>query len=1125
MGIRELALASAPEANTGTFGVKKVHNMESKTSYGGARPKEKKQPAEKAPAGFGAFLSDIKNCFTKDDTRLLMTALEFKPAERDKVERSEDPCLLFVRSLKKQGMISRTDISLLIEKLHKCGLHGVAEDVDESFRRYKSRKKSQTSGPLEHEEGYSQFLLELESLIGSHSQKLATWFGYTPEVIDIISNTDTPGHVFVQAIDDRGEISPTDISKLIKALEHEIVGLGGVARKVKEAFGSRESRITSTSAADGISNLEPTIPTLTPVTTGYAQFRLKLESLLTREHAYKLAASFEYDAEKIENISESDNPTRGFVQLMDERGEIGPTDISKLITAMENEIEQGDVVVKVREAFELYGKFYEQFLLTLESLFTRPQAVSIAECFEYPPKKIDSIRKSDKPGRLLVQLMNEGDDITPTNIFKFISVLKHESVGLGDVVDKVNEAFDLQQKKTQFRKELREKYKNLCGGILPVPFLREKYDIEELFVESRMEFLEDKHGVGEVKAKWKEIQNHKMIFTDPQIKSKRRIIDGEPGYGKSTLALQITRDWCKGIAPMKDFELLILLRLRQLRNVKDVYAAIKKFLLPRDSKLTPADMVNILNSSFTIILLDGYDEYPDRGKNETDIDYIIKGDMFQNQEVVLMTRTSCLPQDHSYDTKRIRLTGFDDTVRFTYILNVVARGDSVKAEEIKQLIEKNQAASDLCKVPMFCVMISHMVQEHKTFQDLKTVTKFFSRVVACFHSHEQRRTEAKRTKGKGKRGHSKLNRIAFEALKGDTTNITWDEDDLRDKIGDDLYDEYVSIGILREEEVFDDETSDYVIETRFFHKLFTEWYAAHYLAEEAEHLTSADAEPTSNTKDQTLDTSNSQSAYSDYVRLLSSLDPIDVHYTYRFACGLNSNAALKIIKYLGENEVFDLYTLMCITEWMSKWGCNIEPITETATALCSRGFHLDGRYNGSLILQTSTVQLIEFASSRKVIPIKSLTLDNCLNVGCQGNLRVMPSYLYLPVINAILNYFRINDEGREITEEETNTILQYLAKCPGLKRVWFQYCLLPRYIEVTESMSVLKSRGVKVVWWSGLNRYLLDLDSGRWMDRWLPRPYLAALDGATPMTDEQYQLAVEETHKWREVRRKRLEEG
>ncbi|KAJ8048304.1 hypothetical protein HOLleu_00563 [Holothuria leucospilota] len=95
--------------------------------------------------GYGAFLLALKNSLTIENIRMLMTALDFKPAERDKVERSEDHGQFFIHSLREKGIINEKDVSTLTDKLKLCGLHGVAFEVIKSFTRYQSSTRLQRS--------------------------------------------------------------------------------------------------------------------------------------------------------------------------------------------------------------------------------------------------------------------------------------------------------------------------------------------------------------------------------------------------------------------------------------------------------------------------------------------------------------------------------------------------------------------------------------------------------------------------------------------------------------------------------------------------------------------------------------------------------------------------------------------------------------------------------------------------------------------------------------------------------------------------------------------------------------------------------------------------------------------
>ncbi|KAJ8031725.1 hypothetical protein HOLleu_25013 [Holothuria leucospilota] len=114
----------------------------------------------------------------------------------------------------------------------------------------KQQTKLTASSGHNIKEGYGQFRVILKSLLTrSVAIELATWFGYSPADIDKIKNSDSPSGVFVELMDQRGEISPTDISKLHEGLSINAVGFVGVAGKVKEAFTNYRTKLPSTNGS------------------------------------------------------------------------------------------------------------------------------------------------------------------------------------------------------------------------------------------------------------------------------------------------------------------------------------------------------------------------------------------------------------------------------------------------------------------------------------------------------------------------------------------------------------------------------------------------------------------------------------------------------------------------------------------------------------------------------------------------------------------------------------------------------------------------------------------------------------------------------------------------------------
>ncbi|KAJ8050467.1 Interferon-induced very large GTPase 1 [Holothuria leucospilota] len=72
---------------------------------------------------------------TLNTVRKLATVLNFQSGEIDQIERDPSASYVFINLLKERGIISQKDISNLIESLEDINLHGVAENVAESYNK------------------------------------------------------------------------------------------------------------------------------------------------------------------------------------------------------------------------------------------------------------------------------------------------------------------------------------------------------------------------------------------------------------------------------------------------------------------------------------------------------------------------------------------------------------------------------------------------------------------------------------------------------------------------------------------------------------------------------------------------------------------------------------------------------------------------------------------------------------------------------------------------------------------------------------------------------------------------------------------------------------------------------
>ncbi|PIK34873.1 putative NLR family CARD domain-containing protein 4 [Apostichopus japonicus] len=286
------------------------------------------------------------------------------------------------------------------------------------------------------------------------------------------------------------------------------------------------------------------------------------------------------------------------------------------------------------------------------------------------------------------------------------------------------------------------------------------------------------------------VKSFRDIFDSDIISSNRILLEGDPGYGKSTLTLQAAYDWCLGnvASPLKNVAVCILLPLRLLGNISSIFEAIRFVLMPKESSLTDADILDILKHSLSVVIvLDGYDEYPDKNSGkETDVINMIAGKMFPNVKVVVSSRSSSLTKYLDPTTVTIRLTGFDEKSRDEYIDRPVTGGDQEASRRITNALNSSPILNDICQVPIFCVLFNHVANDQQGVIEFSSVTSFFKYVIDCFYSHMWKK-DLKETIQESIRDYSKLNRLEFDGLTGKTQMIAWPKRTFIDTVGNGCY--------------------------------------------------------------------------------------------------------------------------------------------------------------------------------------------------------------------------------------------------------------------------------------------------------------------------------------------------
>ena len=150
----------------------------------------------------------------------------------------------------------------------------------------------------------------------------------------------------------------------------------------------------------------------------------------------------------------------------------------------------------------------------------------------------------------------------------------------------------------------------------------------------------------------------------PEEKTRLVLIEGEPGIGKTTLAVELCHQW-QNHSLLQQFSLVVLLRLRE-ETVKFA-TDIKDFFFHPDEKLRD-QLVDEIKSSLgenVLLVFDGFDELPIELRQKSLVIDMIKGNKHLPEATVLVTsRPSALaelqPLLKSTSSKHIEIVGFTE---------------------------------------------------------------------------------------------------------------------------------------------------------------------------------------------------------------------------------------------------------------------------------------------------------------------------------------------------------------------------------------------------------------------------------------------------------------------------------
>ena len=242
-----------------------------------------------------------------------------------------------------------------------------------------------------------------------------------------------------------------------------------------------------------------------------------------------------------------------------------------------------------------------------------------------------------------------------------------------------------------------------------------------------------------------ELEHYTDVFTANMngVVSKRILVQGQTGIGKSTFVKKLAMDWAelddtrtedKQKDILKTFELLVLVNLKEVskcQSLKDVISRSSIFA-GEEKDLTDSLLNYITNNQDKVLLVfDGYDEY--RCGSNSEIYEIFCGNELRNCFVLITTRISKADELWAFKDLHAEITGFVEEDRKVFMRRML--GGKVEAEELsRRLVRLN--LGDLAKVPLLLLFFCTLWKKGKSKGFPESKTKLYSAIVQYVLDHD-----------------------------------------------------------------------------------------------------------------------------------------------------------------------------------------------------------------------------------------------------------------------------------------------------------------------------------------------------------------------------------------------------
>eukprot|EP00092_Neocalanus_flemingeri_P004160 GFUD01004475.1.p1 GENE.GFUD01004475.1~~GFUD01004475.1.p1 ORF type:complete len:1342 (+),score=251.43 GFUD01004475.1:273-4298(+) len=333
----------------------------------------------------------------------------------------------------------------------------------------------------------------------------------------------------------------------------------------------------------------------------------------------------------------------------------------------------------------------------------------------------------------------------------------------------------INQKIKQVTEDIRFYYQTNLIVLSPLPWVQLRPFDDDYFAELTIKQISN---VGrDIKAR-KEF-NFKEIFKDSESNHFRTciLVEGSPGYGKTTLARNIAVDWGRKADYVDKFKLVVFIYCRDLkgRTLEKYVAETFPMVENADKRVNLKDWFKVKQT--ILFILDGLDECSPADAQT--INGLLNGNVYPGASILATTRP--LGEDtminHSQFSKNVAIKGFnrDQIERLIdhYFKDREGMGDLLK----QKLFGGNQAYQQLVTCPLLCQLFCLLFDKDEQIPE--KVTDVYYRLIQCLIRRE-RMTDGKLIPDENlppryEQALSNFGKVCIEALVKDKFYFTEDE--------------------------------------------------------------------------------------------------------------------------------------------------------------------------------------------------------------------------------------------------------------------------------------------------------------------------------------------------------------